>query len=338
MKVLKHIVNWTVWSLLALYLLLMGATRLPFCQNFIGSRVAEAVSERLGTNVTVGRVNIGLLNRIIIDDVTILDQQDKQMLSISRLSASIDILPLTEGKIRISSAQMFGAHARFYQKDAQSKPNFQFVLDSLASKDTTSHTPLDLRVNTFIVRHSSVKFDRQDIKATPDLFNPQHLNISDISAYIFLKALTDDSLNIQIKRMGFKEQSGLTVNRLALSLDASKQQARLRNFCLEMPGSHLQIDSLDASYQWNEQGLDNTTLAYRGAIENSFITPSDLRPFHTSLKNFQRKIGLSTRFNGTYRHIDIPRLEIASEAGDINLSANGFWISCTRQSRPSLKK
>ena len=325
MKTLKHIINWTVWSLLALYLLVIGATRLPFCQDFIGKKIAQALGNKLGTYVNVGRVDIGLLNRIIIDDVSILDQQNMQMLNISRLSASIDLLPLSDGKIRISSAQLFGAHAKFYQKDSLSKPNFQFALDSLASKDTTSHTPFDLQVNTFIIRHSSVSYERQDAAKTPGLFNSQHLYVSDISAHILLKSLTDDSLNVQIKRLGFKEKSGIDVNRLALFLHADKKRAQLRDFLLEMPGSHLQIDSLDATYQWDEKGLVASSFLYGGTIDNSFITPSDLRAFHPSLKNFQRQISLSTRFNGTHRHIDIPHLTIASEAGDINLSANGFF-------------
>ena len=323
-KTLKHIINWTVWSLLALYLLLMGITRLPFCQDFLGQTVAKAIGERIGTHVSVGRVDLGLLNRVIIDDVNILDQQNKRMLSISRLSANIDLLPLTDGKIRISSAQLFGAHGKFYQKDSLAKPNFQFVLDSLASKDTTSQKPLDLRINTFIIRHSSVSFDRRDIARTPGRFNLQHLSVSDISAHILLKALTDDSLNLQIKRLGFQEQSGITVDRLAFRLNADKKQARLRDFLLEMPSSHIQIDSLDASYQYDDKGLMTSSLAYGGVITNSYVTPSDLRAFHSSLKNFQRQISLSTRFNGSYRHIDIPHLAIASKAGDINIAANGF--------------
>ena len=324
MKTLKHIINWTVWSLLALYLLVIGATRLPFCQDFIGEKTAQILGDKLGTHVSVGRVGIGLLNRIIIDDVSILDQQDKRMLAISRLSASIDLLPLADGKIRISSAQLFGAHAKLYQRDSLSKPNFQFVIDSLASKDTTSHTPLDLRVNTFIIRHSSVSFDRQDVAQTPDLFNPKHLHVSDISAHILLKNLTEDSLNVQIKRLGFTEHSGVSVKRLTLRLHADKKETRLRDFLLEMPSSRLQIDSIDASYQWNGKGLVASSLIYDGEIDNSFITPSDLRAFHPSLKNFQRQISLSTRFNGTHRHLEIPHLAIASEVGDINIAANGF--------------
>ena len=118
------------------------------------------------------------------------------MLLISRLSAKIDILPLTQGRISISSAQLFGAHARLWQQNAQSKPNFQFIIDSLAPKDTLNHTPLDLRINSLIIRRSSVTFDRKDVAKTDEQFNPQHLHISDLSAHINLWALTDDSLSV----------------------------------------------------------------------------------------------------------------------------------------------
>ena len=52
------------------------------------------MSETLGTEVSVGRVHLGFLNRIIIDDVVILDQQQKEMLKASRLSAKVELLPL----------------------------------------------------------------------------------------------------------------------------------------------------------------------------------------------------------------------------------------------------
>ena len=96
--------------------------------------------------MTVGRVDLGFFNRIIIDDVSMLDQQSDSMFYATRISASIDYIPLFEGKISISSAQLFGLNAHLYKQTAESKPNFQFVLDSLASKDTTEHTPLDLRI------------------------------------------------------------------------------------------------------------------------------------------------------------------------------------------------
>ena len=99
---------------------------IPACQQYLGQKVAEVIADKLDTKVSVGRLDLGFLNRIILDDVLILDQQEKEMLRVARLSARIDILPLTEGKISISSAQLFGARAQFYRQDSLAKPNFQF--------------------------------------------------------------------------------------------------------------------------------------------------------------------------------------------------------------------
>ena len=104
---------------------------IPAVQRYVGHEVSQAISSKLGTKAVVERVDIGLPNRFIIDGVDIYDQKGKLMLHASRLSAKFEIYPLTRGKIAISSAQLFGLNGFFYQQDKQSKPNFQFVLDSL---------------------------------------------------------------------------------------------------------------------------------------------------------------------------------------------------------------
>ena len=233
-KILKRIISIVIWTVIALNMFFAGLLHLPSVQQFIGGKVSGLLEKELGTQVSVGQIDLGLLNRIIIDDVLIHDQQRQKMLRISRLSIKLDYMPLTEGKIHISSAQLFGAHARLYRKDAQTAPNFQFVIDSLASKDTINQTPLDLRINTFIIRNSSVSYDQLDMAPSSGKFNPSHLKVNDISGHINLKTLTDDSLNINVKRLGFKEQSGLTINRLTFRLAAGRQKALLENFLLQM--------------------------------------------------------------------------------------------------------
>ena len=349
MKVLKRLVSIAIWSIIAINLMLLGVSHLPAAQRYIGSKVSEVLGEKLGTQVSVGRVDLGFLNRMIIDDVLIYDQQQKEMLRVARLSAKVELMPLTEGRISISSAQLFGARARLYRKDAQSKPNYQFVLDSLASKDTTTHTPLDLKINSFIMRRSSVAYDEYDVAPTHGRFNPHHLYLSDISAYISLKALTDDSLHVNVRRLGFKEQSGLEVNRLTFHLEAGQQSASLEDLLLEMPSSRLQIDSLKATYRLSPTASKSTarphhstprsphhstprslslskgTLAFHGGIKNSFITPSDLRCFNPSLKNFQREIYIETQVHGTDTHLTVPSLQLFTQEKDIDIDVNG-WI------------
>ena len=325
MKLLKRFISIIVWAVIALNLLSAAVLHLPGVQHFIGGKVSGLLEEELGTRVTIGQVDIGLLNRVIIDNLLIYDQQQKEMLRVSRLSVKVDLMPLVEGKIHMSSAQLFGAQAQLYRKDSLTNTNFQFVLDSLASNDTTSQAPLDLRINTFIIRNSSVSYDQHDVARSEGRFNPAHLKVHGISGHINLKTLTDDSLNINVKRLGFKEQSGLTVSRLTFRLAAGREKAMLENFLLQMPSSNLRIDTLRANYQLNEKGLVPGSLAFSGSIKNTSITLSDLRCFEPSFKNFQRSISLSTEFNGTDQMIHVPELQMATAEKDIDINVNG-WL------------
>ena len=309
---------------MALYILLLITTHIPACQRIFGGLVADAVSERLATKVNVGSIDLGFLNRVIINDVTLYDQQNRIMLLASRMSVKIDLLALAEGKISISSAQLFGANGRFYKRNAESKPNYQFVLDSLASKDTTSTSPLDLRINSLIIRRSSILYDQGDIPKTDGLFNPHHLRISNISANIALKRITEDSIDVNVKRLGLTEQSGLELNNLTFRFQAGKKNAELKNLCIEMPSTKIAIDTLKASYIMEKEKLLTEALEYEGCFTDSHITPSDLRCFYNQLKNFQRPIHLQSNFRGKGYTTTIPELHIWTETGDVNILASGL--------------
>ena len=311
----------------------MAISYIPHTQRFIGGKIAGAISDKLGTKVSIGRVDLGLFNRVIIDDVKILDQQQKEMLRVSRLSARLELLPLFDGKISISSAQLFGAHFLLYKADAESKPNFQFALDSLASKDTTSHTPLNLRIGSLIIRRSSLTYDQLDQPRTSDVFNPQHLKLHDLSAHINLRALTDDSLNINVKRLEFKEQSGLNVKRIKFHLAASRKQTQLDNLLIELPQSRLQIDSLRANYLLADSGLQKGSLQYSGKIIDTYITPSELGCFTPILKDLRSSISITTSFRGSDSEVHIPSLLVSAAGHELDLNANG-WLSNWQQ-RPA---
>ncbi len=163
-----------IWAVLGLYLCVAILINIPVVQSFLGAQVASALSQKLNTKVWLGRVDLGLLNRIIIDDVKLLDQKDKELLRASRLSAKFDYIELIQGRIAITSAQLFGMKANLYQEDARSKPNFQFVLDSLASKDTTRHKPLYLELKSLIIRHGEIRYNRWDMPVKRQ-FDPNHL-------------------------------------------------------------------------------------------------------------------------------------------------------------------
>ena len=96
---------------------------IPAIKSCIGTEVSHVLAEKIGTKVNIGSINLGFLNRVIIDDILIYDQNGQKLLTSSRASVKIDLIPLLEGRVSISSAQLFGATIKAYKLTAEPKPN-----------------------------------------------------------------------------------------------------------------------------------------------------------------------------------------------------------------------
>ena len=327
MKWIKYIFNVCFWTVVSLYLLIAVMVHIPYVQQSLASGVASVISSKLNTRVEIGRVDLGFLNRLVIDNTTIYDQGGKPMVRAARLAVRIDPLQLVEGRIRISSAQVFSTHFTLYRANAASAPNFQFALDALASKDSTkAKTPLDLSVNSFIMRHCSVKYDQLDRPHTPGRFNPAHLHITNIGTYIRLNALTDDSLNVALNTLSATEQSGVKVDAMSLSLVAGGSECRLRDLSLRLPHSHIAIADITARYRRLADGkVDMGSLRYSALVKSASITPSDLSPVVPQLADYRNPLQLRLSASGTAKRVNVNRLQITSPSGELSASADGWY-------------
>ena len=325
MKKFKHICNGIIWTLIVLYLLLIVLMHLPSVQTFLGKEVAEALADKFGTKVEVGKVNLGFFNRIIIDDVMMYDQQGDSLIYASRLSAKIDYMAATQGKISVSSAQIFGLRANLYRQTAKSPANFQFVLDSLASKDTTQHKPLDLHIGSLIIRRGAIAYNQRDVAPRSGVFSPQHIRVSELSSHILLNHVTDNSIDLLLKKLSFKDESGFKLQSLHFKLQADRQKATLKEFRLLMPRSELVLDELKATYRFEGKRFIPESLRFEGGIQQSKITFADVASLVPALRHFDDAVFVSSRFSGTAKSISVPSLNLRTGSGSINLQARGSY-------------
>ena len=325
LKKFKHICNGIIWTLIVLYLLLIVLMHLPSVQTFLGKEVAEALADKFGTKVEVGKVNLGFFNRIIIDDVMMYDQQGDSLIYASRLSAKIDYMAATQGKISVSSAQIFGLRANLYRQTAKSPANFQFVLDSLASKDTTQHKPLDLHIGSLIIRRGAIAYNQRDVAPRSGVFSPQHIRVSELSSHILLNHVTDNSIDLLLKKLSFKDESGFKLQSLHFKLQADRQKATLKEFRLLMPRSELVLDDLKATYRFEGKRFIPESLRFEGGIQQSKITFADVASLVPALRHFDDAVFVSSRFSGTAKSISVPSLNLRTGSGSFNLQARGSY-------------
>jgi len=322
--VFKRIINITIWTLIGLYTAIIILLHIPSIQTYIGGCVADALCDKFGTKVKVGRVDLGFINRLILDDSYMQDKNGEQMLRVSRISVKINLLALANGQIEITSAQFFGLHANLYKATPEAKPNFQFVIDALASKDSTKQkTPLDLQINSLIIRNGEISYRVLSRPSRPGKFSADDINARNISAHIIINRITDDSLNVKVKRIAFDERCGFKLKSLSLSAIACRTKTKIENFKLELPATLIQIPSLQASYRIKNGQIEMPTLQFDGSIKAPYISPSDLAVFVPTLTRLNMRPALDIQFNGTGSSLTVKKISINTTDGSLQLVANG---------------
>ena len=319
---LKRLIHTTVWTIISLYIIIVILLHIPTIQGHIGSWTADALSKKIGTKVSIGRIDLGFINRLIIDDICILDQKNKNLLKASRASIKINFIPLLEKRISISSIQIFGMDANLYKESNMSKTNFQFVLDSLSNKNKNNSSSIDLQVNSIVIRHGSIKYRCMSEKIKTNTFSLNNINLKHISGHIILDKLSNDSLDVKVKRLSFEEHSGLRLKKISFKLSASKNNFKLDNLNVEMPASKLHVDSIDAAYILEKNRLNFSSLTFRGSLSDSYLTPSDIAFCQPLLKDIKNKIYFNANLYGHDGNIYVTRLRIHEKENLFNLKSD----------------
>ena len=156
---LKRIVRILIYGLIGIHVGLFVLLNIPSVQEKLGVWVSSALKNVLNTEVSVGHVELSLFNRIHIEDVLLHDQEGERMLNVDRLTARFELNALFRGKIVVNSIQLIVFDVNLRKQTPQSVPNFQFVLDAFASKDTLKKSPdLDLRINSILMNQGKVAY------------------------------------------------------------------------------------------------------------------------------------------------------------------------------------
>ena len=319
----------------------MLVVRIPAVQSALGTAVASAMSKKFGTPVSVGRVDLGIFNRIIIDDVAMLDKRGKNLMEASRLSAKFSYTDLVRGKITITSAQIFTPKFNLYKENDLSKPNFQFVIDSLASKDTTRHSRVNLAINSLIIRHGRMTWNQRD-KPIIKTFDPYHLSVSDISSHIVFEIVDGSSYHVFLKKLSLREASGLDLRALSFKAKATKKSLTIDGFSLSLPHSDIVVPHMEASFDKKMRGFAATLALSR-------INPYDFRAFVPVLASVNRPVLVKMTARGRKRRVRISQLEVSmphyagfddlNKPSDLRLSmTGGLWLGKPWAWRANIKR
>lgn len=276
---LRNIFRTLLCTIIGAYTLLLAILNFSPTEQFLTRQIAQALSNRLGTEVTIGHIEVGLFNRLTLKEVNIKDLKKKDLLQAGLISCKIELRSLFKHQLSLRTVSLLDTSVNLYKEKSDSATNYQFLLDAFASKEPHKKTAIDLRINSIILRRVAFQYNELYKLSKPGKLDFAHLSVKDLNANVSLKSITPQSINLRVRSLSFKEKSGLDIRQLHFKLNANRQNAQIEDFCLEMPHTHFQQTSLLATYDIRK-GFSTfaSTLHIGATLKDLQVATSDLRP------------------------------------------------------------
>ena len=292
-RVLRSVLVSAICLLVLVPGLLFVALSVSPVQRRIASVCEKELSSLLDCRVTVGGLGIVPFNRVVLRNVSVETTPGDTALTVRRLGAGVRLFSLiSDDPITVNYVELNGLDLRLMRDSASAPLNIQCVIDALSPKDRNKPpSRFDLRINTVMLRSSSVSYDVMSEPAA-EAFSPSHLKVMNLRADMRIPRLKNDDFCISIKRMGFSERSGFSLTNLTGEVDLSADSLATRNVNVILPNSSLSL----ADFMLPLKGLPSISDrlrhgGWRLALESgSYVTPSDLSAFMPQLERFDARL------------------------------------------------
>ena len=278
------------------------------------------------TEVNIGKITLGFFNRVILDNVIIKDKNNKDLLTSSRISCKVNLLELAKGVISIGSIQLYGFDIQLYQEENVQENNFKFLIDAFNKGEKESETP-HININSILIRRGKLSWHQWNQPQKQEGFDPNHIVINKITGTLALKELSKDSIQLNVKKISFEEQSGFALEQLSFKIHGNKKNIALNDFKLVCPNTAIQFSPIFIEIDYKNDTINTKetfeNLALNGKIEQGTISPSDFNSFFSPLRKWplDKHLQFNLAFEGDLDHLNIPQLKLYTPNNDFILDA-----------------
>lgn len=286
-NILAKMVSAIVLALIFLPLLVALLFEIPAVQNFVAREATEIISRKLGTRISIDRVDIGLFYRVSLDGFYVEDFQRDTLLYAGRLDARIKSLGLFGGGLVFSRAEL--SDARFCLRETpDGEMNIKQVVDKLSKKDK-ARAEGKFRLEIERLETDGLDFCMERLEHRNPSYGVDFADMHLIDIRAELKNFTIDGLVIHtdIGRLAMRERSGFVVEDLAGCLCIANGCIDIREGHIRTAKSNIELPSLSligldwALYKNFVEEVDITA-----QVVNTTLSSDDIAYFSPKMKDW----------------------------------------------------
>ncbi len=217
------IIAWIIGSIIGLFLLIVLLLQIPFVQNFAKDKAVAYLEGKIHTPVSIGRIEIGLPKKVIIEDIYLQSQQGDTLLAGQKIAVDISLFKLLSNEVEINSIALKGIVANV-TRDKDSVFNFDYIIDAFDSKKPKDpdSKPMTFSINKVNLDNIKVRFDdaitKNDLHVSLVHFDTKIKNFDLDKMDFEVPTITLDGLNLRLSQGKLVDEIATTTVQKADSL------------------------------------------------------------------------------------------------------------------------
>lgn len=305
LKVILSIISTLVLAAIIIPLVLSIALSDSSIQTWAVKTTAKIISKNIGTEISIGHVDIQFFNRVVLGDVYVEDYQGDTLLFAKRIDVGVRGYNFTDQTLLLRSVNL--AQADFFMtQDSTGMTNLQYVLDNIPKSTKPQSTVIfRMKVANYDFRDLHFKYRTFDAPDMPYGMNFKDLDIRKINLKGENFTLIGDSISTGIDAMSLIDKSGFKLERLSVAqATMNKQGFRLKHVKINDGASQLNMERFNMVADSMEEFSDFVNkVALDAVIKRSTVSTKTLAYFVPQMKKMPIACELKGKVNGTVANL-----------------------------------
>lgn len=163
-KRIFKVLAWIIGSVILLLIAVALLIQIPAVQTWITGKAVSFLENKIGTEVSLGRLSISFPKDVVLEDIYFEDQSGDTLLYAGRLAIDTDLWGLTRNEIQLNSIALENAVAFVDRAANDSAYNFTYILDafegdSTAVPDTLEQKGWNISLETLVLEDIRAHYD-----------------------------------------------------------------------------------------------------------------------------------------------------------------------------------
>ena len=302
--------------LFSFYLLIQS----PVVQTYLTQKLAEHLSRKYHTTITIKGVSFVFFNKLILKEVLVRDQKQDSLLFVQELNASIDSFSIKKRYVAIDKLELNKTFL-YFDSDSSGTPNYKFLLDSFKSADSTKTDSLifSLFLNRFDFNDARLKYAYRDSSGTHQLeFSDISLGASDLEA-------SEKKLAFRIDRFLLNNRGDFQLEDFSAQLEATRDSVNLTHLHVHTSNSEISEANLWIDKSKFGPESDFRKLKMKLDLKKSRINLKDVGIWVPQVKGMEENIEVAGTVFGT--PVDLKGSNIELSLGENTRLAFDFYLN-----------